>query len=516
MKSGLLYLCVLGLGMSSYTSPNIVENGTIDLQYNLLFGCLVSLGVNWNNIHHRNSGPAYDELNFQWNSLNGHVEPLAYLVATHVSDVQKAVTCCGLIKVRIVARSGGHSYIKNGFGDSRSLIVDLAKMNHISVDPKQMTSEIGAGAKLAQVSFTLWKNGKFLIPGGICPIVGIAGLTLGGGYGRFTTVFGLTSDSVVEMEMVDARGQLLVINNSTNSDLFWALRGGGGGNFGIVTKFKFKIYKAPRSIVYIEHYYSFETAFTQFYSAFQKLMMSGVPRHFSLLIRIIKNKIFMGLHGYNFHQQNETVNSMTKYLNSFSFPNATSSASKLMSYEEFMVEDASNFSAVMIQTVSQLENMTKYDAVVGWKTMRSMFVDQILNESQISRLNDLLSEYLPYMELAFEPNNAAVNSILPSDTAFVHRGTNLFVVQLVAFTSPHKQPDVQADRAMGLLFEKSKSVFHHRESYQNYMNRNLTDYLVRYYGSNLNRLVSIKGRYDPGNMFHHPQSIPVNIDLLGK
>ncbi|XP_037024135.1 chitooligosaccharide oxidase-like [Bradysia coprophila] len=501
--------------MSSYSSPNIVENGTIDLQYNLLFGCLVSLGVNWNNIHHRNSSPAYDELNFQWNSLNGHVEPLAYLVAHHVSDVQKAVTCCGLTKVRIVARSGGHSYIKTGFGDSRSLIVDLAKMNHISVDPKDMISEIGAGAKVAVVSFTLWKNGKFLIPSGICPTVGIAGLTLGGGYGRFTTVFGLTSDSVVEMEMVDAIGQLLVINNSTNSDLFWALRGGGGGNFGIVTKFKFKIYKAPRSVVYVRNEFGFEN-FLQFYRAWQTLMNVGVPRHFSLLFRIFDNHISMGSHGFNFQYQNETVESVTNFLSSFSFPNATSSSSKVMSYEEFMVADASAFSSAMIQTVSQLENMTKYDAVVEWKKVKSMFVDQILNERQIYALKDLFIEYMPYLDVAAEPNNAVVNSLPPSDTAFVHRGTNLFDLQFRASSVPPKQPDFQADRAIRMLFEKSKSVFHHRESYQNYMDQDLTDYLVRYYGSNLDRLVSIKRRYDPGNMFHHPQSIPVNMDLSGK
>lgn len=505
-------LCVIGLITACYSYLLSAENRTLDQQYNLLLGCLISAGVNSDNIHHRNSGVAYDELNFQWNTLNGHVEPLAYLVASHVSDIQKAVTCCGLTKVRIVARSGGHSYIKSSFGDSRSLIVDLVNLNHVSVDQMQMTSEIGAGATIAQISYKLWKNGNFLIPLGVCPTVGISGLALGGGYGRFTSVFGLTSDNIVEMEMVDAKGELLVINNATNSDLFWALRGGGGGNFGIVTKFKFKIYKAPSSVVFILLHYSFEN-FSPFYTAWQKLLTFGVPRHMSFVFRIVDNYISMGFSGYNFQYQNETVSSLTNFLNFFSFPNATVIKSTIMSYEETLVRDATAFSSIMVQNISQLENFTKHDADVGWKKMRSMFVDRILSDSQISKLKDIISECLPYGYFAAEPNSAAVNSLLPSDTAFVHRGTNLFLLQAVVFIPAHKQPDIQADRAMQTFFEKSNSIFHHRESYQNYMDQEMTDYLVRYYGSNLNRLIGIKRRYDPGNVFHHPQSIPVSIGV---
>lgn len=111
--------------------------------------------------------------------------PLVYLVAADVSDIQKAVVCCRLTKVRIVARSGGHSYVKSGFGDSRSLVVDLATLNRISLDSVKETCEVGPGARNGFISYTLWEKG-FLVAQGICPTVGIAGLTLGGGYVHFS------------------------------------------------------------------------------------------------------------------------------------------------------------------------------------------------------------------------------------------------------------------------------------------------------------------------------------------
>lgn len=79
-----------------------------------------------------------------------------------------------------------------------------------------------------------------MVPGGLCPTTGIAGLTLGGGQSSLSRPWGLTIDSLLELEMVDANGQVIRANATQNSDLFWASRGGGGGNFGICTSFRFR------------------------------------------------------------------------------------------------------------------------------------------------------------------------------------------------------------------------------------------------------------------------------------
>lgn len=504
-----LFIFIIQIGSHSLAST-LKESAEEDLQFYILRGCLIAAGVNSESIHHRNSGINYDELNWQWNTLNGYVKPLAYLVPTKVSDIQKAVVCCRLSKVRIVARGGGHSYVKNGFGDSRSLIVDLMKLNQISLDPMRMRCEIGAGARLGQIAYVLWKNGNFLIPSGTCATVGISGLTLGGGFGRFGTVFGLASDNVIEMEMVDANGQLLVINNATQSDLFWALRGGGGGNFGIVTKFQFKMYSAPTSIVYVFYEYSFRKDFSSFYRSWQSFITSGIPRHIVPYIVMKGDAIKIGLSTFNFQHQNETVNSVTGFLKSFSFPNETDFSTKVLSYAELLLLDGQQYASAMLTNISQLENLRK-DGAVGWKKVKSFFVDKILNENQIYKLKELLADYLQHTELHVEPGGGAINSLSRSDTAFMHRGNNFFQIQLKVFTAQNEPPNLKANRAMKMFYERSKSIFSHHESYQNYLDQDIDDYLQRYYGANLKRLIQIKRQIDPDNVFHHPQSIPVDF-----
>ena len=142
----------------------------------------------------------------------------------------------------IAARSGGHSYAGYSTPD-KGLVVDLGKLNTITVNPDG-TADIGAGCRLADVYATLGGQGV-CIPGGSCPSVGIGGLTLGGGIGVLTRLHGLTCDNLIEADIVTADGTLQTVNADNNPDLFWGLRGGGGGNFGIVTRFKFQTFAAP-------------------------------------------------------------------------------------------------------------------------------------------------------------------------------------------------------------------------------------------------------------------------------
>src|SRR2546430_4368956 len=114
-------------------------------------------------------------------------------------------------------------------------------------------TEVGAGAKLIEVYAGLAKAGRCL-PAGSCPTVGIAGLTLGGGIGVLTRKFGLTCDHLLSARVVTADGRLLTASADSEPDLFWALRGGGGGNLGIVTSFTFSTAPAPSVTVFSLHF----------------------------------------------------------------------------------------------------------------------------------------------------------------------------------------------------------------------------------------------------------------------
>src|ERR1700733_6127123 len=143
------------------------------------------------------------------------------------------------------AHAGGNSY--EGFSSCSGLMIDVRKMNGIAIDPAAETARLGAGCLLGDIAVALFEH-KLALPAGSCRPVGVAGLALGGGHGLSSRKFGLTCDNLISAHVVAANGDELDANPNENPDLFWALRGGGGGNFGIVTQFTFKIHPVDQVI----------------------------------------------------------------------------------------------------------------------------------------------------------------------------------------------------------------------------------------------------------------------------
>ena len=148
--------------------------------------------------------------------------------------------------VPLRARSGGHSYA--GYSTlSGGVVLDLRNMRGISVNVNKRTATIGAGAQLIDVYAALAAHG-LTIPAGSCPSVGIAGHAIGGGMGLAGRQFGLTADNLLSAQIVTADGHLRTASAISNPDLYWALRGGGGGNFGVVTSFTLRVHAVPRTV----------------------------------------------------------------------------------------------------------------------------------------------------------------------------------------------------------------------------------------------------------------------------
>jgi FAD/FMN-containing dehydrogenase len=161
------------------------------------------------------------------------------------SDVQGAVRWAAAHNVPLRARSGGHSYA--GYSTlNGGAVLDLRRMNAISVNRRAGTATIGAGAQLIDVYVALAARGA-TIPAGSCPSVGIGGHAIGGGMGLAARAFGLTADNLVGAQLVTADGRVRRIDRRTDPDLLWALRGGGGGNFGVVTQLQLKVHRLPSS-----------------------------------------------------------------------------------------------------------------------------------------------------------------------------------------------------------------------------------------------------------------------------
>ncbi|HWT06323.1 MAG TPA: FAD-dependent oxidoreductase, partial [Xanthomonadales bacterium] len=166
--------------------------------------------------------------------------PKNVVFAQHVSDVQNAVRFAREKNLPLRARSGRHSYevyslVENG------VIVDVSEMDEISVDARAGIARVGAGVFCLDLHENLFDVG-LTVPAASGLSVGIAGLALGGGFGVTSRKYGLTCDNIAGVQLVNANGEYVRANEHENADLYWACRGGGGGNFGIVTSFDFRVH----------------------------------------------------------------------------------------------------------------------------------------------------------------------------------------------------------------------------------------------------------------------------------
>ncbi|HEX9031784.1 MAG TPA: FAD-dependent oxidoreductase, partial [Streptosporangiaceae bacterium] len=171
---------------------------------------------------------------------DAHPAGIAYCATP--ADVSACLAFVRRFGIPVAARSGGHSY--GGWSTSPGLVIDVSQLNSVSVDPVGRTARVGAGTLLIDFYRALAAQGQ-AVPGGSCPTVGIAGLALGGGVGVVGRLLGLTCDSILAVQIVTADGTIRECSQTSEPDLFWACRGGGGGNFGVVTSFTFRTHPAP-------------------------------------------------------------------------------------------------------------------------------------------------------------------------------------------------------------------------------------------------------------------------------
>ena len=215
-----------------------VDGGEVELDLSIL-------GTIPENGRLRPGDAGFDEATLIWNGLIDK-EPALVIQPENTDDVASAVNLAREQRLLMSIKGGGHNISGLALADG-GLTLDMSRMREVRVDPDQRLVRVGAGCLLGDVDRATQDHGLATTLGFVSE-TGVAGLTLGGGFGYLSRRFGYTVDDLVEVEIITADGQVRTASQESESDLFWGVRG-GGGNFGVVTEFTFRLHEIGPDIV---------------------------------------------------------------------------------------------------------------------------------------------------------------------------------------------------------------------------------------------------------------------------
>lgn len=367
-------------------------------------------------------------------------------------------------------------------------MIDVSSMNAVRFDRDSGLVRVEGGVRNAGAREAL-RQVDAAITHGRCIGVGVAGLTLGGGIGFNMRREGLTCDRLLETEMVTARGELLVCNANTNSDLFWACRGGGGGNFGINTSLTFQTFPVDRlSVFFIVWDVSPEEILAE-------LVRLGptTPEALGLLVTI-EITPDRRLRVYALGQYYGPVSELRAILDPVY--QVAAPATVRMSFEPYW--DA--------QVILAEEGLPEY------LQESSRFAYSNLTDEALALIFDELRQWPgPSGSAAWNLflTGGQIDRLGRTETAYCHRGAVMLTSIAMNWNSPLSPTEEQANLSWLRGFHERMAPFTSEESFQNFVDIAQPNYLRAYYGENLDRLIEVKRRHDPGNLFRFAQSLPV-------
>jgi FAD/FMN-containing dehydrogenase len=425
--------------------------------------------------------PGYDEARAIWNGMIDR-RPALIAQCSSTADVVVALNFARANDLQIAVRGGGHNVSGNATCDD-GIVIDLGPMKGIDVDSDRRTANAEGGLTWGEYDQATQQKG-LATPGGAISTTGIAGLTLGGGFGWLSRSYGLVCDNLLSAEVVTATGDVVTASADENPDLFWGIRG-GGGNFGIVTRFEFQLYPVEELYAGLILYPRSQAAeFMQRYAE----LTSSAPDQFSSMAAFLHTP-----------DAEPVVGAFVVYHGDFG--EGERIADSLRSGSTPLVDDT----AVKPYTVVQQafdpgfpKGLRNY-----WK---SSFLDG-LNDDCIEVLIEHANRAPTPISIVGAEHmlGGAVARVSPEETAFGNRNPEYNFVILGIGDDPAQDAAI---KQWARDFWTAIQPFSTGSVYVNYMSDDDAGRISEAYGeTHYARLVELKKRYDPHNIFHRNQNI---------
>lgn len=425
----------------------------------------------------------YDDARKIWNGMFDR-HPALIARCALPADVRDAVDFARSNDLLVAVRSGGHSISGKSVCDG-GMMIDLAPMHGVRVDPIDRTARVQAGALLGQLDHEAQAFGLTTTTGTVSH-TGCAGLTLGGGLGRLGRVHGLTCDNLLSVDIVTADGQFLTCSEEQNADLFWGLRG-GGGNFGIVTSFEYQLQRVGPEVLGGSLLFPLNQAkdVMSYYGEFSLT----APRELNLAAVIVqppggKGMVILGATWLGSDEEGAKV---LRPLQEFGKP---------------MVDNIGKHRYLELQTDNDraLPHGNNYYMKAGFlKAVEPGVIDALVDGVEPSNTRSFVT--------IMSQLGGAIADVGMTDTAFSHRDA-AYDMLIGANWTDDEQSEQQVEDMRD--YWKTLAPYTHGFYINNAMDENV-DGVRATFRDNYDRLVGLKNRYDPTNLFHLNTNIEPNV-----
>ena len=451
----------------------------------------------------RPSDATYEAARVLYNTRFDGVRPQAIARCATAEDVRECVRFARTHGVRLALRSGGHSY--GGWSTGAGLVIDVGRMSAVEVQNGRVT--VGAGTRLIDLYDAVGARGQG-VPAGSCPTVGVTGLTLGGGVGVMSRAWGMTCDDLVGAQVVTADGQVRECDVSREPDLFWALRGGGGGSFGVVTSLTLRTHPATDVAL---GFLSWPWARAAAVIAGWQAWMSRVPDPLwsTLHLEAGADDGSVSIHAVHTGSARDISAQLDGLIALTGAPSYRESGTR--TYRDVMLLEAGCLGRSVAQC--HLQGTTP-DGQLGRDTFiaKSVVAPTALSSNATAALVDGVGSVIGRSDIGgaavlLDSLGGAVARMAPSDTAFVHRNASAIAQLYASWDAAAPAAVVDGTTAWLRQLHATVRPLIGRGAYVNYADADLTDWEDAYWGANYARLRQVKAKYDPDRLFDFPQAV---------